>query len=541
LHFPRMTALVLLIVFALCLGGTALAADDDDDDRDDNQDGDQDEDANAQLKKKVETLEKRVAELENKPANAKPWHVKKLDWDADREGTRLANGWYFTFHGEFRSRALVEGNTRNAYTNFAGQHVYAYDPQSTFKNDYGWWDQRLLMQTIMNFGSTADLIMTMQLGDIVWGSQAPVMGGVGQQKFDQVDLFFRELYTRIDLDPIPMYLVFGRMPIDFLGNRLIMGNEHDGAYTYFGPKWLTFGIGAVRQYEGENYEMKMKWNDDEDTFFGWAQSQYTPNQRFQLFGWVNDWKVTQYPNEVAPNSPLWLLPEFDPVTYRHQESQQWIVGANWVGQFGPVTVNAEFDKHFGRLLANDNESGVKDMRFRGYGGILKTDWAITRADTLALTAGYGSGDDPDTLDYEGFFAPDNDFGIRDEKMDEYITRGYFSVYEHLSPGAGVPGRLRDDLGSGGIENTIFANLGLDLGFQDNHHYYLSWGHIRAAEENPDTQDAEIGWELDARVDYIFSNNVIFAIYGGHLFMTGEYFRRDAHDAAQMYFEWKLVW
>ena len=534
--------MVLFVLF--CFAAASAAADDgDQDDQDDQGDTeDRDDDSNqVDLQKKIETLEKRIEELENQPRNPKPGHIEGLDWDRDRDGVALANGWYFTFHGEFRSRALVEANTRNAYTNFGGERVFAYDPESTLSNDYGWWDQRLQMETTFNFGDTADLIMLMQLGDIVWGSQAPVVGGNGQAKFDRVDLYFRELYTRIDLYPIPMYLVFGRMPIDFLGNRLIMGNEHDGAYTYFGPKWLTAGLGAVRQYEGENYEMKMKWNDDEDTFLAWIQSQINDNHKVQAFGWVNDWKVTQFPNVVAPNSPLRLLPEFTQEKYTSQESQQWNLGANWVGQFGDLTLNAEYDHQFGKLLANDDVEGTQDINFKGFGGIVKADYAITGADTLALTTGYGSGDDPDTIDYEGFFAPDNDFGIRDDLMDEYITRGYFSVYEHLSPGAGVPGRLRDGLGSGGIENTIFANLGLDLGFQDNHHYYVSWGYLRAAEQNPDTNDAEIGWELDARVDYLFSNNVIFAVYGGHLFMTGDYFRTNAHDAAQVYFEWKLVW
>ncbi|NLH49040.1 MAG: hypothetical protein GX444_10605 [Myxococcales bacterium] len=497
-----------------------------------------------QLAAKIAELEKQIQELEKRldNPNPKPARIGKLDWEKDREGFALPNGWYVTCHGEFRSRALVEANTLNGYTNFAGERVYAYNPKSTLANDYGWWDQRFQMRTVFNFGSTADLIIMLQLGDIVWGSHAPVLGYTArhQQKFDQVDLFFRELYTRINLDPIPMYLVFGHMPVN-LGNRLIMGNEHDGAYTYFGPKWLEFGAGAVRQYEGENYEMSMRTNDDEDTFFGWINSRMTDDHFLSVFGWANDWKVTRYPNRPDPDSPLFKLPAFTQEKYTSQDSQQWDVGANYVGRFGPVTVNAEIDQQFGRIIANDDVPDVEDINFKGNAAFLKTDYKIDDKDTVALSLGYGSGDDPKTVDYEGFFAPDNDFGIRDEYMDEYIQRGYFSVYEHLAPGAGVPGHLRDNWGTGGLENTIFANLGADLGFQDNHHYYVSWGYLRAARPNPETDDAEIGWEMDARVDYLFSNNVVFSIYGGHLFMTGEYFRPDAHDAAQVYFEWKLVW
>jgi len=518
------------VLFASC--ALAWAADDQEDD-------DDEQPTAEELQKQIAELEKRLAEVEKK-ASGKNDVLPLLPWDADRDAITFSNGWSVSFHGEFRSRALVEANTINAYTNFAGERVYAYHPKSTLSNDYGWWEQRFQFRTIFNFGHYADLIVRMQLGDIVWGSQAPVMGGRGDQKFDMEALYFRELYTRMDIYPIPLYLVFGRMPVE-LGNRLIMGNEHDGAYTYYKHRYFEVAAGAVRQYEGENYEMKMKWNDDEDTFFGWVNATPTPQQKLSLFGWVNDFKVTQYPNRPDPRSPMWLLPAFSQEEYTGQESQMWNVGANYVGDFGPVTINAEYDQQFGTLFANEDVEGAEDLHWRGRAALLKTDYRLTNVDTVALTMGYGSGDDPDTVNYEGFFAPDNDFGIKEETMDEYIKRGYFSVYENLSPGAGVPGGLFDGYGSGGVENTMFANLGLDLNFQANHHYYVSYGYIRATEPNPVTDDAEIGWEMDARVDYIFSPNVLFAIYGGHLFMTGDYFRQDAHDAAQVYFEWKLQW
>lgn len=525
----------ILICGVLVVSCWAVAwAEEENDEEDDDSEDDED------LQQKVEALEQRVSELEEQLDEDNDEVLSNIPWEPDREGVSLDNGWNISFHGEFRSRALIEANTISGYTNFAGERVYAYHPKSTLSNDYGWWDQRLQFRTIFNFGNYADLIATMQLGDIVWGSQAPVVGGRGDAKFDQASLYFRELYTRIDIYPIPLYLVFGRMPVE-LGNRLIMGNEHDGAYTYYSHPYFEIGFGSVRQYEGENYEMKMKWNDDEDTFFAWANFVPFENQSLSFFGWLNDFKVTQYPNTPDPESPLYLLPAFSQKAYTGQESQMWNVGANWVGDFGPVTINAEYDQQFGVLNANEDVEEAEDLEWRGWAALLKTDWHITDADTLALTMGYGSGDDPETVHYEGYFAPDNDFGIKEDEMNEYIQRGYFSVYEHLSPGAGVPGGLFDSYGSGGIENTVFANLGLDLNFQANHHYYISYGYIRAAEANPNTDDAEIGWEMDFRTDYIFSRNVVFSIYGGHLFMTGEYFRRRAHDAAQLYFEWKLRW
>ena len=518
---------LLLVVCLLVMPAAVFAEDDDDEDSD-----------NEALEKRITELEKKLAEIEKQKERYEKRH-QALAWEQDRDFFWLPNGWTISVHGEFRGRALIEANTINAYTNYAGERIYAYDPKSTLSNDYGWWDQRFQMRTVVNFGDTADFVSRIQIGNSVWGSRARLWGDQGEGKFDQVTIMFRELYARFSIDPIPLWMEFGRMPWE-LGNRMILGNEHDGTRWFYRHKYFEIGAGAFRQYEGENYEMAMKYNDDEDTFVGWVDITPKADQRVSMFGYVDDLKVTAKPNELDLASPLPLLTGFDQDLYEGQESQLWSLGANWVGTFRDVTLNLEYDHQFGQLNAHPDR-GAEDIGFRGFAGQARVDWKLFNTETIVLNTGYGSGDDPDTPNYEGFFAPDNDYGIKEEDMDEYRKRAYFSVYEFLSPGAGVPGRLFDDLGSGGIENTIFALLGWDSYFQANHHYWLSLGYIQAAEENPETGDDMIGIELDTRVDYLFSNNVIFSIYGGHLFMLGDYFRENAHDAAQLYFEWKLRW
>jgi len=513
-------------------------SDESDEDSEDEKEKEKSEKEYNDLLDRVSELEDKLERMEKVKKRTKR-HINALEWEKDRDYFLLPNGWTISCHGEFRSRAIIEANTINAYTNYGGERVYAYDPRSTLSNDYGWWDQRFQMRTVANFGSTADLIAKIQIGDSVWGSRAPLWGETGQGKFDHVTIMFRELWTRLNMDPIPMYLEFGRMPWE-LGNRLIQGNEFDGARTYYKNKYFEMGFGAFRQYEGENYEMKMKTNDDEDTFVAWSNITPTPNHTLSMFGWLDDLKVTAKPNQIDPMSPLWLITGFDQDLYEGQESQLWDVGVNYIGAINNFTINMEYNHQFGTLNAHPDR-GAGDINFKGFGGIVKLDWKIAGTEYITWTSGYGSADDPDTTSYEGFFAPDNDFGMKEEDMFENRRRGYFSVYEHMSPGAGVPGKLREDLGTGGIENTIFTNLGWDSSFQANHHYWLSFGYIQAAMKNPDTDTAIIGVELDARVDYLFSNNVIFSIYGGHLFILGDYFREDAHDAAQLVFEWKLQW
>ncbi|MDP8256238.1 MAG: hypothetical protein P9M14_10855 [Candidatus Alcyoniella australis] len=515
--------LTLICALTLCLAGAVWA----DESGGDDEDGDNDDDGAS-----VEDLERRVSRLEQQN--------KRLRGDS--QTLVFPNGWQVKFEGELRNRALIEANTLNNYENFAGVRVYAYDKRSTFKNDYGWWDMRFVNKLVVDFGYGAELGIKLQLGDIVWGSHAPVYGLGGSDKFDQVTLQFRELYARWSIWPIPLYMEAGRTRFD-LGHRMLMGGEFDGVKAWYQHEYFNVGFWSARQYEGENYEMSMQTNDDEDTFVLSVEGYPAQQSVVGAYGWINDWKVVAQPSYPDPSSPLYLLPAFEQDLYTEQNSQQWDVGV-WT-ELRPsnlIRIKAQYDHQFGKLIHSEDYPDQPDIEFKGFAGFAKLDflWSEDR-NMIFLAGGYGSGDDPDTVDYEGFFAPDNRFGIYEEGMDEYAEHGYFAVYEHLSPGAGVPGRLKDDLGSGGVENTIWANVGWDSSWQANHHYYVSVGYIQAARENPYTDSALIGIENDVRIDYLFSNNVVFSIYGGHLFIIGDYFRNDAHDAAQLYFEWKLLW
>ncbi|MCB1153780.1 hypothetical protein KDL45_09025 [bacterium] len=501
--------------------------------------------------KRIAKLEARIAELEARRAKQDDIEamaakrIRNLPWEPNRPYELLSNGWAITNEGEFRTRARVEANVLNNYTTHSGEQVYAYDPKSTFENDYGWWDSRILNRTVVNFGTTADLIAKLQFGDWAWGSNSPTFGGNGNDKFDKVTLQVRELWFRGRIDPIPVVLEVGRMPW-ILGNGLIQGNEQDGGRVYYMSDPLEAGFGSFRQYEGENYEMAKAYNDDEDTFVGWLTFRPGPTHtkhEITAFGWYNLWEISEQPGGVDPNSPLMLIPGFSQEDYPTQESELLDLGVNYRARFDSgLRLNLEYNQQTGKVAASDKSpNDPEDIAFEGFGGIAKIDYVFKSGGRIALTGGYGSGDDPDTSDYEGFFAPDHRYGIYDEEPMEAIESGYFYVYDHLAPGAGVPGRLFDDLGSGGIENTTFVNLAADSWAMSNHHFYVSLGYIEASVPNPDTDTRIIGIENDFRVDYYFNNNIIAAIYGGHLFMLGDYFRDDAHDAAIVRFEWRLIW
>lgn len=474
-------------------------------------------------------LAERVGELERE--------VRELKEQRDRW-----SDWTVLISGEFRGRAIVEANTRNNYLNKAGVLMHAYRGDSTIKNDYGWWDYRGQLKLDVGWTDRTSLHLFLQLGNAAWGNQAPIFGGSAEQSLGNTELVFRELYVEVGMDPIPLRMRFGRQDAE-LGNRLALGVESDGLDVYYQDDLVTIGFMGFRRYEGERYEFSMKHNDDTDEYALYAEGKFDRRHSLLLFGFLTLYEVPVPKSQSGPDPlhPLYNIPWWNPLDYGQQGSELYIFGANWISDWSKAKLNLEFDFQTGQIKAASQRPWVKNIQFKGLAAFAKLDLRVNPTDILALSAGYGSGDDPETIAYEGFFAPNNDFGIEEDSVREYIERGFFAVYEHLSPPAGVPGRLFEDQSVGGLENTIYALLGYDLNFQANHHYYLGVGSIWAAEPNPETGSRTIGIEVDCSIDYRFGEHVWFRFYGGHLFMLGDYFRANAYDAAAMNFEWKVVW
>ena len=477
----------------------------------------------------VDKLAERVQRLEDEIATLKKARDKWADWTVD-------------ISGEFRARAIVEANTQNNFVNNAGEVLYAYQGDSTTSGDYGWWDYRTQLRLDVGWRDRTSLHAFIQIGNAVWGNQAPLFGGSEELTLGNTELVFRELYVEVGMEPIPLRMKFGRFDVE-LGNRLILGVESDGLDVWYRNQYLKAGFIGLRHYEGERFEYSINHNDDEDAFAAYVQGYFTPEHSLLVFGYLELYEIPKNVGTPSnPKSPLYNLPRWDPTLYNTQSSNLYTFGANWVSEWPTVTLNLEGDFQTGAIYPGDDTPTARAIDFSGYAAFAKVDWRFSPQDVLFVSGGYGSGDDPGTTDFEGFFAPRNDFGIEEDYHDEYLERGYFAVYEHRSPGAGVPGDLMEGgRGTGGIENTIFALLGLDLGFLANHHFYFGAGPIWAARENPKTGSHTIGVEVDMSVDYYFLDHVMFRLYGGHLFVLGDYFRKDAYDAAVINFEWKVYW
>jgi hypothetical protein len=514
---PRLQKISALTVFALFFLSDAVLAEDND------------------LKGRIESLERQVSELNER--------LKEKESVSEAISR-------FKISGEYRNRAQIQVNTINNYTNAGGETLHAYEHGRTITHDYGWWDHRLQLNTETTFYSTHKLIVDLEIEDAVWGNQAPLFEGQNSgdvTKFDETEIEIKQLYMDIGLYPFSLRGRIGRQEM-LLGSGLLFGNRHDGFRFYYPGDVYEIGIMHTRQWEGENAEMTSSLNDDEDTYIIYAKREGETDA--EIFGLLKRMHVSKETGDLFDFSPLYLLPGFTQADYTSQEHYMAGAGLALKRDFGNWTARFEGDYVWGTVYSSN--PAKDDIEIGGFALFGKVDYRQSETSRIAFSAGYGTGDDPDTTDYEGFFAPDNNFGIEEGYTERYLRR-YTMVYEDLAPGAGIPGMLNVkpgphpigtnegfySFGTGGLENTTFAMLSWDYTGLPRHRFYFGGAYIRASEPNPDTDSSEIGFELDGLVEYYFTPDVNFSLHGGHLFMTGEYFGRSAGDAANLVGEFRL--
>ena len=489
------------------------------------------------LKGRLDSLEKQVSEL----------NERLRDKESDAANDTVSR---FRVSGEYRNRAQIQVNTVNNYTNTGGKLLKAYEKGATTSHDYGWWDHRLQLNTETDFYSMARLIVDMEIEDAVWGNQSPIFEGQNTDtvnKFDNVEIEFKQFYMDIGLYPSRLRGRIGRQDMQ-VGNGLLFGNRHDGFRFYYPGEKYEIGIMHTRQWEGENAELSANLNDDEDTYIVYAKRK--ASLQAEVYGLLNKMHVSEKIGDLNDFSPLYLLPGFSQADYASQDNYMAAFGTALEKKFRSVT--AKFEGSYVRGNAYSSNPAKDDIEVKGFALFGKVDYQASETNRIALSLGYGSGDDPKTNDYEGFFAPDNNFGTGEGYRERY-TGKFLEVYEYLSPGAGVPGMLNVkpgphpigtnkgyySFGTGGLENTTFAMLSWDYTGLPRHRFYFGGAYLKASEPNPVTDSSGIGFELDGLVEYYFTPDVNFSLYGGHLFVTGDYFGKGAGDAANLVGEFRL--
>ncbi|MEJ2695159.1 MAG: hypothetical protein P8013_00775 [Candidatus Sulfobium sp.] len=195
---------------------------------------------------------------------------------------------------------------------------------------------------------------------------------------------------------------------------------------------------------------------------------------------------------VGVNYTYLNLPDFG---FSHQN-----IGFTAKGQVSGFGYRAAADFQFGSN--NGSLPAGAGRKFRGYAVLAGLNYMIDKVNLRAGFA-YGSGDDDATDD-------------KHSQFEDYLTTSqrYTLVYEYKI--TTTAGRLHS-----GVSNTTYYNLGLDLKPVKDMKVALN-GYIIRASATMDGISKDAGWEVDGRIDYHISKNLVYRVDAGY-FEAGSFY------------------
>jgi hypothetical protein len=185
------------------------------------------------------------------------------------------------------------------------------------------------------------------------------------------------------------------------------------------------------------------------------------------------------------------------------------IGANADGKIAGLSYGAEVDFQFGNM----RETGMPEMKFRGYGIFAKAGYMIDPINIRASFA-YGSGDDNNN-----------------DKLDEFVTLEgpdygytarlihYTQIYERVLRSAATEA---GNYANTGIANTTYYNLGVDLKPMPDLSLSLDGFYLQASETTTGVDDY-IGTELDFQGTYKIAKNLNYIVQAGY-FWQGDFYK-----------------
>ncbi|MBF0465443.1 MAG: alginate export family protein [Nitrospirae bacterium] len=193
------------------------------------------------------------------------------------------------------------------------------------------------------------------------------------------------------------------------------------------------------------------------------------------------------------------------------------------GLIGPVTLRGDVELQAGNIdyvIPNMNSS-----KFQGWAMLAGIDYKVINPVKLTLEFAYGSGDKSNTNDINRF--------ITSQGKDQHYT----FIYDYLSPSAcsqvtGSDSTTSPYRNNGGLCNTMYLKGGIAADMTKALYGELNLYWLKAAQDvaimDPYSDGAapstDIGWELDAKVEYKISKNLKYWVEGGYLW-TGTAYNR----------------
>ncbi len=389
----------------------------------------------------------------------------------------------FDWGGQYRARGVVQVNGLKN-----GTETYRPGPLET--NNYGWEEHRLRLNADIIPHENIHIGVEVEAGTAVWGNNL--------NADSPVPFAVRQLYATFEDSPIK----FKVGTFDFkLGEGWCLGEISNGLLINFNRGPWQYGLIYIRQYEGLIREYRMSINDDEDIYGGHLDRRINPE------GTISIYALFDHIHKSPISVPILRYIEIN------DDGSSYIdhIGISKTNNLGPFTIKGEFNYGFGEIGGQINPH----IPISSYAFYSRGEYLINSTH-FSFTAGYGSGDDPDTEEkYEGFIAPHNS-GY--EGDDTNYLMGYTDFYEEDALSAGP---------SGGIENTTFITFAVDVvALPWKVYNSLTWLASSAEKE-------QIGYEYNLHTRYFWNERFETIIKVNRLWIVSDYFGSDVEGGGEV--------
>jgi hypothetical protein len=423
---------------------------------------------------------------------------------SETQAVVATGGTQITIGGEIRTRGEIQNNTKD-FNSDTGDSYAAYDERVRL-----WVEAKLTPNTIgkVQIESINNNLDSKSQDLYIWGNNVSrATGGyqVGNQVGTSLNIIEAWLqYSGSGLMGFNSGAKVGHMPLK-LGNGLFLDHSKygdDAILLFMNPvKEMEIDLLTAKLREGNAGSTTAANSDDADIYTAIFSYQFDKSSNVSL-------DVTYLNDQQTPLSALGVPGGFtaDKGTYL------WNFGLRGNVGIDIFTIRGDIEFQTGKIREISNGSG--DLKLTGFAGLLGADFMIAPV-KLTIEGAYGSGDKTSSTDKDESFR--TTLGA-----DQHFTY----VYEY---------RTINACGNqyGGLCNTWYFKLGGATDFTKELNGLLNVYYLHAAKDNVVSlagantlgTKKNIGWEVDAKLEYKIDKNLKYWVEGGYLF-AGDFWKTD---------------
>ncbi|QWR76673.1 alginate export family protein [Candidatus Magnetomonas plexicatena] len=454
--------------------------------------------------------------------------------------TKITIGGEIRFRGTYTHDVLDSVEDASPYyltlTNNTGAISKAQVGTVGASDDHrSWYDTRVRLSVDAKVSDTVEGFIELESGTsnssdtVMWGSSSGATGLYTAGNAKSNTLYIRQAWIQYAKNGYGVKV--GHQPL-ILGNGLFFDHTKfgdDAIVAFVQPvKDLTIAALTAKFKEGSGATTGISQNnaDDGDAYVLLA-SYKTPH--FNLSGDITFVNDQSFYSTAGQNAHLWNF------------------GLRADGTIGQLTLRGDLELQTGslRILDSSRAEGYLDAHAQGWAFLAGVDYKLIAPVKLTLEFAYGSGDG---TDYNANRTTSNSTTLKSFITTQGLDQHYTFVYDYMSYSACSKLANGDVSGTfsqnNGLCNTMYLKGGVTADLTKSLYGELNVYWLRAARAvsiygntgdtatyssstytstiNYHTPSTELGWEIDAKLQYKLAKNLKYWVEGGYFFTGAAY-------------------